>query len=343
MDKFLSNCLRFSIPGAIIICCILILYTYLDPFKVIYDYDVLLDAKTKVNVTLNKDYVSTTTFIKGNKYYNYNSFIFGNSRSIFYQISDWKKYIDENDKCFHFDASGEGLWALEKKIQFIDKANNKLKNIILVLDYSTLTQVGPNDSHLRIISPPLVNNSNLLKFHFTFIKAFSSPKFLYAFLDYKITNHFKSYMKSGFLLDNRERNYDPITNELRFDKFEKLISEGKYYTHERMKPFYKRNSKIEEISPQCIFNPQKELLSNIATITKKHNTNLKIIINPLYDQLKLNSIDLKFLNQLFGDENIYDFSGINKFTNDYKNYYENSHYRPHVAKEILKNIYNDIF
>lgn len=59
----------------------------------------------------------------------------------------------------------------------------------------------------------------------------------------------------------------------------------------------------------------------------------------MYDQLKINEEDLEYLKTLFGDVNVFDFSGINKFTNDYKNYYEASHYRPHVTKEIMEKIY----
>ena len=55
--------------------------------------------------------------------------------------------------------------------------------------------------------------------------------------------------------------------------------------------------------------------------------------------MKLNESDLIYLKDTFGEDNVFDFSGINEFTNDYRNYYEISHYRPHVARKILEIVY----
>ena len=41
----------------------------------------------------------------------------------------------------------------------------------------------------------------------------------------------------------------------------------------------------------------------------------------------------------FGKENVYDFSGINEFTEDYHNYYEAGHYRPLLGNKLLERIY----
>jgi hypothetical protein len=81
------------------------------------------------------------------------------------------------------------------------------------------------------------------------------------------------------------------------------------------------------------------MLLEIADIFKKNKTNYKLVINPLYDQVKLNQQDLDILIKLFGKENVHDFSGINFITNDYHNYYENPHYRPHIADYIMGEIY----
>jgi hypothetical protein len=341
MRKFITKIIRFFLIGTIPFFIIVLLYVYFDPFKVLYEYESFYKTDAKARVTLNQDYVSTTTFIKNNTDVVYNSFILGNSRSIFYQISDWKKHLGENARCYHFDASGEALWALNKKIEFIDKQGNIIENMLLVLDYATLIQDKPKSGHLFIISPALVDNSNIIEFHKTFFSAFLTPKFLYAFIDYKISNRIKPYMKKGSLLDDRKQNYDNKTNELRFDYFEDLISKGKYYTPERLSVFYGRDTTIQSYSQECIKWNQKLLLENISSILLKHNTKLRVIINPLYDQKKLNKTDLQYLTTLFGNENVFDFSGKNSFTNDYTNYYESSHYRPHVAREIMEIIYKD--
>ena len=63
------------------------------------------------------------------------------------------------------------------------------------------------------------------------------------------------------------------------------------------------------------------------------------MISPLYDQVKFNPEDLSVLQEVFGHNQVFDFSGVNEFTTSKYNYYETSHYRPHVANEIMKKVY----
>jgi hypothetical protein len=336
MKKFLFKILISLIPFFIL----LLVYIASDPFKVIRRYDSFYPPGIKGSVGLDKDYVSTTTFDNNYQKEKYNSFIFGASISFFFQVSDWKKHLDGNSHCYHFDATGESLYAMQKKIAYIDSKNIKIKNALVILDYLTLILNKPRTGHIYAISPHLENNKNLFSFHFTFLKAFFSPKFLYAYIDYKLSGKVKPYMQKNHLLDDRPIVYDNITNEMQFVYFEELISKGKYYTEERKKLFFQRDT-IQTYSPVAIAEDQKRMLQNIFDVFLKHKTNYKIIISPGYNQIKLNTLDLDYLNQLFGRKNVFDFSGINKFTNDYNDYYETMHYRPHVAREIMKVIYEN--
>jgi len=339
MKKFIKTIIVFLLLGLILIMPLPIIYLVLDPFKVIKTYDTFYDPNAKGWVFINRDYISTTTFIKNYKNENYNSYILGNSRSRFFRISDWEKHLPLNSKCFHFDANGESIYGLHKKLAYIDKRGLEIKNAILVFDYGILSQDKPRTGHLTIISPELVNNSNIIDFHLTFFRDFLTPKFLYAFLDFKISGVVKPYMKEGDLLINWYPVFDPISNES-FDcyEWEDSIRQNKYYTPGRLSKFYSRDT-IVKYSPIAIKENQMLILYGIYEIFKKHKTNYKIIISPLYDQVKINQFDLQFLKNLFGENNVYDYSGINKYTKDYKNYYEPAHYRPHVAREILNEVY----
>lgn len=339
MKQFIKRLLTFSIFLIIPFLALGVLYIKLDPFKVIKSYDSFYDANKNGWVALNKDFVSTTTFIKNSKHINYNSFIFGNSRSVFYQIDDWKKYLEPGSVCFHFDAALESLWALDKKIEFIDEYGFNLYNVLIILDHSIIAQDRPRSGHIFITSPQLVNNSNLLEFHKTFYFAFLSPKFFYAYMDFRQSGKFKPYMKKNGLLNDIPQSYDIKTNEIRFDYFEKMIEEDKYYTPEILSRFYDRDTLSQKYSLQNISNEQMKLFQNIKSILEKHNSKVKVIISPLYDQLKLHEQDLIYLKSVFGAENVFDFSGINEYTNNFKNYYGKSHYRPHIARELLEIVY----
>lgn len=338
MKKFSINLIRFVIVPLPIVIIWLFVYFSLDPFKVIWHYERFVENNAKGYIALDQDYVSTKTFDNNYKKYLYNSFIFGNSRSIFYQISDWKSHIGQKNSGFHFDASGEALYALHKKILYIDSKKVNIDNVLLVLDNDLLTKVQPNKGPLFEISPQLENNDNFLSFHFTFFRAFTSPSFFIPVIYFKLTNNVPPFMKSA--LDYRQRSYDPITNELQFEIFEKMIDDGKYYTKERINVFYERDT-IQKYSQPSILFLQKIMLNDINDIFLKHHTNYKIIISPLYDEVKLNQNDLQYLKRLFGEKNVFDYSGINNYTRDYTNYYESSHYRPYVSRKILDEIYHE--
>lgn len=333
MRKFLSLALKFGSP----LIVMLLVYLILDPFKIVQQHDSFYEPYGSAEVGVNKDYMSTSNFDRNYEKYSYDSFIFGNSRSIFYDAAEWAKYLPASSSPYHFDASGETLYGIYKKIQYIDGKGLELNNVLLVLDHTTLMQDKARTEHLFAISPQLENYSNFLEFHTAGFRAFYSKNFLRAYIEYNITGEVKPYMTEGALLMNSPMKYDSKTNEVRFLN-EEEIDGGSYYTPEQMAVFYERN-KVEETSPATIGKTQKEMLEEIAAIFKKHNTNCKVIINPLYDQKRFSPEDLNYLKRKFGKDQVFDFSGKNDITEDYRNYYEESHYRPKVGRLLLSRIY----
>lgn len=335
MTAFLKQVMRFSCLLLVGLIALVGLYVYLDPFKVVKTYTAFYEENAQGGVELNKDYVSTMTYLRQVKTEGYNAFIFGNSRSIFYQVDDWRQHLGPQAACFHFDASGESLWALEKKVAYISQNGGSLDDVLLVLDAALLEQVTPKTGHLFTISPELVHHSNVVDFHTTAFMTFIRPKFLYAYLDYWHTGTVKPYMKKLGLLDDSPFSYCVQTNEIRYDAFEQQIAENAYYTPARIASFMRERRK----SGPRIQSEQKRLLGSIQAIARKHSTRVKVIISPLYDQIPFDATDLDYLKELFGATNVLDASGVNDITADYTNYYESSHYRPHVAKMLLDSVY----
>lgn len=324
MKTFIRSVLLFLIPFILMA----VLYLILDPFKVMYHYEAFYPTHSRLPNPLNRDYISTTIFDNRYKTEKYDSFIFGNSRSEFFEISDWKQHIPRQSSCYHFVAAGETLFGMYKKFQYVDKKGVIMKNAIIVLDNSLLSYDRSKPGSLFIISPQLVDYSNWLDFQATFLKAAFSPKFIAMFIESKFSDRYTLY-----------RTHDLITNEFYFFENERLIKENKYYTPERMSVFYTR-AKIPSYSPPAIKASQARFLTEMAAILKKHRTQYKIIINPLYNQIKISRKDLDFIKRTFGEKNVSDYSGINKFTEDYRNYYEDSHFRPVVARQIMSEIYS---
>lgn len=336
MKSFLRNTLYFALPIIIIFIIIISIYLIGDPFKVIKKYDAYYEPETKGCVEVNKGYLSLMNFNSHKEEIEFNSFIFGSSRSMFYQVDDWKNFLDQNDICYHFDASSEDLKGMYEKVKYVYDSGLELKNVLFVIDYSVFEE-RKSTTHLNIISPQLVEKENIIEFHLLFLKAFLNIKFLIAYIDYSFFGEVRSYMNC--ILETKPFHYEYRTNEVKFVFYENLIENDEYYTPNRMKSFFERNSKAS-IMPSLIDDENEEMLNEIYEIFDICNTNFKIIISPLYAQTVMSESDLNILDSIFGTDNIYNYSGKNAITEDYRNYYENSHYRPHVALKIMKIVYN---
>lgn len=333
MKKFLSRLLLFLSPALIH----LIVYIATDPFMILRRYDNYY-TENRFHLATDRDHISTTVYTQHRNEQQYNSFIFGNSRSIFYQTEDWQRHIGQNTRCYHFDAAAESLYGLREKIKYIDRGNGHIENALLVIDHTLLKQARPNESsHLFYPSPALEDNRNIIGFHLAHWKAFANLKLLYALTDYVISGKSKPYMSSNFLLDFFSGSYDVTTNEIRETDLETKISEGTFYTPEKMGIF--EGKQTPKIHPAVIGEIQREMLYEIKSIFDNHQTDYKIIISPLYSQIGLHGDDLAILEHIFGKEHVSDFSGVNEITADYRNYYEDSHYRPHVSRYIMEKIY----
>ena len=169
---------------------------YIDFFKIFGIQDYYSNQK----VGLNREMITTTTFNNFREKEKFNSFIFGSSRSQSFKCSNWVNYLEKDAKPFHFDASGEGVWGISKKIEYIDEIGDTIKNALLVLDRTVLRVTYPRDGHL-FISMPCISKSSEFKYYFTFIKASLNPKFLIANLDYSLFKTYREYM-SYFIRKN---------------------------------------------------------------------------------------------------------------------------------------------
>ena len=77
MKKFILKLLLFSIPIYLVIGSFFVF----DPFKILYSYNNLNQSAID-GVPLNNDFLGTEVYINQVKQYQYDSFVFGNSRSI---------------------------------------------------------------------------------------------------------------------------------------------------------------------------------------------------------------------------------------------------------------------
>ncbi len=331
MRNFINKILIFfSIPTALL----LIGYFYFDPYKVIYTYH---DFNDHILV-LNRDYISTEKYIQNRKKHNYDSFIFGSSRTIAFKANSWKKHLNSDASVFSYDASGESIFGIYQKLKFITDNNYKIKNVVILLCRDISFEENLFSKGHLFKKHPLISGNSKFAFQFEFIKAYFTPKLVMAYYEFLITNEYKPQMKG--LIPYEKVYFNKINNQIDIQGLDTSIEKSpQNHLKNNAKEFYERKGEQND-SINRIDEKSKQTLIEIKKLLTKHNVNYKIVTSPLYDQVKFSKADSQFLNTLFG-KNFYDFTGKNEFTSNKLNYYESSHYRPIVGDKIFEIIYNN--
>lgn len=336
-NKILSFWLKLILLAmpAIALCTI---YGVLDPFKVVRSYDDFVSGPGPVRIRLNRDYVSTQTFINNHEQQGYDSFILGSSRSQGFKTQAWLNHLGADAKPFHFDAFGESLLGLYSKVVFMRDEGVPIKNALVVLDSELLRSIVNPTNHIFIMHPA-TSGESWVHFHLSFLKSYYTTSFFREHWVFVATGERRSYMRK--LSRNNHNRIDPLTNDNHMFADRELAKNPEAYYERAHREFETRGtpSQRTEWAEITIGDRQREMLLEIRDIFKAGGTSYQIVISPAYHQVPLNKKDLAFLADTFGPEHMHDFSGVNEFTEDAHNYYDASHYRPVVAEEILRRIY----
>jgi hypothetical protein len=329
MKQFIASLTQFlmvcSIPAIIFVSS----YLYFDPFRVLWHYD----NYSYADVVSNRDFVSTTMFINNQKKNNYNSFIFGSSRTLAFRPDTWRKYLSDDAKPFAFDASNESVYGIYTKLKYLDSTNVEIKNALILLCRDVSFGFSEESKGHLFIKHPATTTKNNLDFQLQFFKAYLAPKFLFSFYCYKMIGVYKPFM-SGYI-ENRKIAYGRVTNEIDIvDEENEILKNPTAYYAAKIFPTRAINkTDSRQINKKGLF-----MIKEIKRLLEKNNTNYRVVLSPLYDQVKFNPSDLFLLRKEFGNK-LFDFTGKNSFTESKTNYYEKNHFRPIVGDSIFKIIY----
>ena len=314
---------------------ILISYFIMNPFRVLYAYH---PTYISTDGHFNRDYMSTETYLKNRGRFHFNSFIFGNSKTLAFQCEDWKQHLNPDAIPYHYDASAESIFGIYHKLKFIDKLHDSINNVIILMDNTVLLDTVESSGALFLHHPATIDGS-WAKFQLAFITTYFSKAFFLKNLDFQLFKKYRSYMNAA--VDPRDIRYDTINNnyylygqEVEFQK------NPDAYLKNNKKRFKSRGNTYME-HESAIQAGQLNLLKKTKALLDKHHTHYQIIVSPIFDQVCFNKKDLKILEDIFGKEYVHDYSGINKYTKDIHNFYESAHYRPVVAHDIMDNIYGN--
>ena len=322
------------------IILIVVVYFVNDPFKACYHYDSYYkEWDSSVLFPINADMVSTEIFLKDFPKYHYDSYIFGASRASFYFVEDWNKHI-VSEHSYHFNSPIESLYGVERKMNFLVNSGAHLRNALIIIDTGLLLRIT-NEDNVVSRKHPLISGESRFHFQFSFLRSFFDRRFLYAYIDHLITGKIKPYMIRDRLIYRSFIHYQEDCNETKQVAIDDRISRYRDLYYKRRKSLFYPRDPVQRYSEPVIGTPQLDYLNKIKRILDQQHTNYRIVISPLYNQRKISTHDLQILQNTFGTQYVFDFSGINEITNDKYNYYEGSHYRPDVCRKIMDSIYSN--
>jgi len=316
---------------------LVVLYLAEDPFKVLYHHDKYYFDNTK-EIPLDRDFVSTQMFLENYDTYKYDSFIFGNSKSLSFKCDDWSKFIKGN--CFHWDASGESLFGILRKLEFLENKKIPVRNCIIVLDSATVAETTGGKGHIYIMHP-LVSRDSKLLFQFEFLETFLSHRFFTMYIAEKFGLHVSAFLDYDDIRDIHVFNYHPISNDITFTYAEEEMNknEDDYY-RKYSRYFFDRSAYANTRYEPLIGDVQNRMFTEMEEILRRLKADFRIVIYPVYLQRAFSNEDVAKLKQIFGAEKVLDYSGVNEITANVRNYYESEHGRPVVGQKILEKAYS---
>jgi hypothetical protein len=323
--------LIYCTPFLFLITCFILT----DPFQNIFYHKVYFFDY----MMLSRGNASTKTYLQNKDKYHYDSFIFGSSRSTAHTSKEWAKYLSKNNVPFSFGAWTESIEGVYRRIKLIDSLKSPIRNVLIIIDVDRTFAKSDTDKADDFAGDHYLITKKSRYDYYThdFLYYLRNPILIITSIDYRIFKRKRDYM-SGFI-GMKQSDMDSVTNDWDVNSEKKILADSINYYKAAKNNFYKRPP-YQAFAEKQITKKKELCLNNILAILKKHKTNYKIVIGPLYDQIKINSEDLSILNHVFGKRNLYDYSGINTTTNNQSNYNNDAvHYRKKVGDLIFNEIY----
>jgi hypothetical protein len=319
------------VPLGILTC----VYAWTDPFEVLRPGRTFYGAGHIV--PLNRDYVSTETYLRHPRRAFLDSFILGSSRSNAFRVSDWLGHV-HSAGAFHYDASAESIFGIWTKVRFLHRDGRRFRNALILLDVTALPVVTDSPTHLLEKDPRVAGTSRFV-FHSRFVIAFVHPQFFASYVWYRLTGSVVSWT-SFYQTGPREVRVDPVTNDFIPVGLEREVeAKGQAYFDDLSRRAPRDLSRGMPPSPPSLGARSRLMLQDIAAILRTDGTDYRVVISPAYDRIPLHPADVAELQRIFGVDRLYNYSGANAFTNNVANYFEPGHFRAPVARAILNSIY----
>jgi hypothetical protein len=329
MLRYIKRLSLFLIP---FFMCFLV-YVVTDPFMIVHNYD---NFNKRSFINKNRDYISSEMLMNNSRKYKYDSFVLGASTSLAFAPSVWKEFIHPDSLCYSFDASGECLDGIWSKVKFLDTNSFQVNKALIILEANAFTSFI-NDVPLFMKHPEVYPSSKWF-FHYASFLSFMELKFQVAILTHLLTGRFYPFMEETLIASSYE--YDTITNEFyNIGLWEDIRRDSVGFYKKRANIFPRISDEFTE-EKQQITDHHKDMLADIKEIFDKQKTDYRIIICPGLKRKSFNKEDLSVIVGIFGEKHVFDFSGINEFSENVGDYTDATHFKRYLARRMLEIAYS---
>lgn len=259
----------------------------------------------------------------------FDAFIFGNSRSQAYHCEEWAKHLPEDAVPFHFDASAESLTGTWQKIRHLHRSGSDIRHALLIVDPSFFNALNWNRPPPIFHVHPLGSGQSVWRYRLAFLRAFMTPDLLRSYY------HDQLFGANSVPWTEYNASLNPVNCNVLYGLEDQIRTDSITYYASRVW----RRSEKETQSQMVPSEREVALVSEISSIFKEHGTQVRVIVSPLFDRVRMSDARLAMLREHFGADRVHDFSGDNEWTEPIGNYYEQRHYRPHVARALMNKIY----
>ena len=335
LRKFLWRFTALSLPLLLVTGS----YVIWDPFRVLWprEFGDYYDAAAPVE--LNRDFVSLEMLTRNHASEKYDSFIFGSSRSFPLHCDSWKK-LRPDIRPFHYPGASENLYGVYLKLKYLSENGFEIKNAIIETAPISLrdlsSRVDPTHRpHHRL------TGESWLEFQGAYLSWYLTDLFFAKFTAFKLTGKVPENAREYLGISVGQVRIDPRTNDYFWAEYDRELQADPAAFYQR---FATRHPRDEAAGPpaceaRAIGAEPRKYLMRIREIFKKHQTDYRIVIPPVWDQVCTAPEDLAVLREIFGADKVFAFSGVNDFTRDATNFYDAIHVRPFVGDQLLQAMY----
>ena len=315
-----------------------VLYLVTDPYKTLRPFSLTYFDTT------NRDYLSSELYVHNSEEREYDSFIFGSSRGCGINSYHWLKYLPEGSKQFLFQAWSETITGIDQKISYIDEHQGNLRNAIILIDIpGSFSRNQLSTRALSIKDPRFSRQPRWIHQAILFFDFLQKPSQWIRAVKERMRPTGQSIgfdtVSNDWKKSNRDADLDCPPEK---DSLGNLNPIAKAVF---LKDYVNNPHASVPVSRSLIDDSLLQVLKHIHEVFLRQGTDYRIIITPgyCYQYPPVSSEDLGVLQSVFGEENVFDFSGRADITSDYNGFSDANHFGLNIGWRMIEEIYNPEF